>query len=151
MRMRRLGVACTLIAAIARAPVACSSPPSTGDGGPRVCATNADCRSGQVCQVVSGSGFCGNCAEGANFTVPAGPYCLETGWGSNLGTGGEAGDDCPIGDVGCVVGPACTLLLRCDIGDCTGLYECPPGYECSFEQCIPSANAATLPCPPGSS
>ncbi len=87
---------------------------------------------------------------GANFAVTVGPYCLETGWGTNVGMGGQ-GDDCPMGDKGCVVGSACTQLLRCDIGDMSGLYECPPGYLCSFEQCVSSANPASLPCLPGSS
>ena len=89
--------------------------------------------------------------RGANFAVPAGPYCLETGWGANLGTRGGAGDNCPIGSDGCVVGKACTQLLRCDIGDTVGLYACPHGYECSFEQCVSSANAVSSACPPGSS
>jgi hypothetical protein len=132
---------------LAGALVACSGPPPVASG-PQACATNADCRGGRVCQMASGPGFCGNCAHGANLAVAAGPYCLETGWGTNLGTGGQ-GDSCPTGDVGCVVGSACTQLLRCDIGDVTGLYECPPAYDCNFEQCVPSANPG-LPCPPGS-
>jgi hypothetical protein len=90
--------------------------------------------------------------QGANFAVTVGPYCLETGWGTDVGTGGgHEGDDCPMGDKGCVVGHACTELLRCDIGDTSGLYECPPGYLCSFEQCVSSANPGSLPCLPGSS
>ncbi len=151
--MRTLHSVSALLGPLASALVACSSvPPAPAAGGQRACATNADCRSAQICQVASGSGFCGNCAQGgANFAVTAGPYCLETGWGTNLGTGGQAGDSCPIGSTGCVVGNACTQLLRCDVGDSYGLYECPPGYDCSFEQCAPSANPGGLPCPPGSS
>ncbi|MGD0676087.1 MAG: hypothetical protein ABSC94_11745 [Polyangiaceae bacterium] len=140
-----------LLAPSASVMVACAMTPPQADGGPQACATNADCRGGQVCRVAGGTGFCGNCVQGTNFAVAAGPYCLETGWGTNLGTGGHEGDNCPIGNEGCVVAGACTQLLRCDIGDSVGLYACPPNYQCSFEQCVSSANAGGLPCPPGSS
>lgn len=144
-------VVCALLAPFVYPPVGCSSPPPSIDGGPQPCATAADCRNGQACQAASHPGFCGDCVQGANFAVRVGHYCLETGWGSDLGDGGLQGDNCPIGSAGCVVGEACTQLLRCDVGDTAGLYECPPDYVCNFEQCVPSSNADSLPCPPGSS
>lgn len=149
--VRSLRFVCALFAPLASGLEACSSAAPSADSGPQACATSTDCRSGQVCQAASGPGFCGNCVRGANFAVSVGRYCLETGWGTNLGTGGRVGDNCPIGSDGCVVGKACTQLLRCDIGDSVGLYACPPGYQCSFEQCVPLASFGSLACPPGSS
>ena len=149
--MRTFRLARALVAPFASALMACTSGAPSPSRGPTACATNAGCPSGQACRAATGgSGFCGNCVQGANFAVHAGPYCLETGWGSNLGDAGrQAGDDCPIGSVGCVVANACTQLLRCDVGDSYGLYACPPGYTCNFEQCV-SSNVGP-PCPPGSS
>lgn len=116
--------------------------------GPCGCAGDADCPSGQVCELSVGCAEPSACVPGchADAQCGAGEVCNQVACktcpcpgicGPASGCTGDA--DCPVGRV-CELGAGCTLPKVCVPG-CHTSTQCQPGQVCTQPACL------TCPCP----